>query len=78
MIEFWKEHLPEYYSIGVKEVPEEEYLNPMNWYFPNSKRKYKQEMIYTGINAKHIVYFLGSVKVKKDGRLCDVGNLRKY
>ena len=41
MIEFRKEHLPEYYSIGVKEVPEEEYLNPMNWYFPNSKRKYK-------------------------------------
>ena len=78
MIEFWKEHLPEYYSIGVKEVPEEEYLNPMNWYFPNSKRKYKQEMIYTGINAKHTVYFLGLVKVKKDGRLCDVGNLRKY
>ena len=29
IIQFWKEKLPEYYEVGVREVPDDEYRNPM-------------------------------------------------
>ena len=78
MIQFFKEKLPDYYAVGVREIPDVDYFNPMKWYYPDAKKTNKYEMIYTGVNAKHIVYFLGCIKVKKDGKLCDVGNLRKF
>jgi hypothetical protein len=40
--------------------------------------RFKEDLIYTGMNSEFLKHFLVTVKWKKDGKLKGVDDLRKY
>ena len=73
MYTYWKEDFPEYYSIGVRTLSEEELNDTTKFFWKN-----KHDIVYDGINPKFVKAFL-STKVKKfDGKTSSFGNIRKY
>ena len=59
-----KEFLPDYYRIGVRQLPEEEIAETTQYMFGE-----KEDLIYTGINAQFVVVFLSSTDKRTDGKL---------
>ena len=78
IINFWKEKDPDYYKIGVCGVAESDLNDETKWFFPDVKCPFKEDIIYEGLNSKFMLHFFVSFKVKKDGGLSSVENLRKY
>ena len=78
IIDFWKVEDPQYYEIGVRNVPTDEYEDESNYFFPNSNRSFNQDMIYEGFTEMYLLHFFAPSKVKQDGTLVSVGHLRKY
>ena len=77
VIKFWQVKDPGYYEVGVRDVPLDKYENEMNYFYP-SKGRFKEDIIYDGINHKYVLHFLVHTKTKADGKLCSTNNLRKY
>ena len=75
IIKFWLENDPEYHSIGVVEVSEADLHDNTKYFFDG---KYKQDLVYTGLNDQFLLHFLVSNKRKVDGKLKSVEDLRKY
>lgn len=74
IINFWKKNCPQYYLIAVrKNTPKEMYDEPLMWFF---KGKYKEDIIYTGLNPKFVLAFLNDEKIVKHG--ANKGNYRSY
>ena len=78
IIKFWKEEDPDYYQIGVRKVPAEEYNNEMNYYFPKSAKTTDEDIVYEGLNEEYVMHFFVHAKLKIDGKLCSETNLRKF
>jgi len=74
MMEFWEKNHPEYYQAGVRDVTEQEMNDPSKYYF----KKFKKEVIYTGLNVKLVLAFLLEVHKKDDGKLKSYDDIRKY
>jgi hypothetical protein len=74
IIKFWKTGDPEYYTVGVCQVTLEDLQDVTRHYFG----RFKEDLIYTGMNSEFLKHFLVTVKWKKDGKLKGVDDLRKY
>ena len=64
IIKYFKEFLPDYYRIGVRQLPEDEIAEMTRYMF-----REKADLIYTGINAQFLVVFLSSTDKRTDGKL---------
>ena len=73
IIKYFKEFLPDYYRIGVRQLPDEEIAETTRYMFGE-----KEDLIYTGINAQFIVVFLSSTDKRADGKLKSYEDVRKY
>lgn len=73
IINFLKEFLPDYYRIGVRQLPEEEIARTTRYMFGE-----REDLIYTGINAQFLVAFLSSTDKRTDGKLKSYEDIRKY
>jgi hypothetical protein len=51
IIEHFKEHFPEYYQVGVREVTDEEKADRTKFYFNKT-----QDLIYTGLNVQFLIF----------------------
>ena len=72
-MDFWKTNYPEYYTVGVRVLSEEELQDQDKYYWKN-----KTEIIYTGINPQMVKYFLAETKKKENGKIVSHVGLRKY
>ena len=70
---FWKEHIPDYYAEGVVELSAEE-IADKNFYAHENKH----DLIYSGLNVKHFIAFLGHVKRKENGKMMSFSGIRKF
>ena len=75
IMKYWKEHLPEYYAIGVDDVSTADQHDKTKYFF---KGKYKKDLVYDGLNAEYFLYFLTKTKTKPDKKLKSWDDLRKY
>ena len=71
---FWKVNNENYYSLGVRDVSNEDLANVTKFYFG----RYKTDLIYQGINVEYVLHFLISVERRKDGKLKSFQDIRKY
>ena len=71
---FWEEKCSDYYEIGVREVNAADLANPSKFYY----NRYKLDLVYTGLNVKYVLHFLMSNKLKPNGKIKSVGDMRKY
>jgi len=74
MMEFWGKNHNDYYKDGVRDVTEEELKDPSKYYF----KKFKKEVIYTGLNVKLVLAFLLETQKKEDGKIKSFDDIRKY
>jgi hypothetical protein len=74
IIKFWKKGDPDYYAVGVREVSQDELLDETRYYFG----RFKEDLIYIGMNSEFLKHFLVKIKWKLDGKLKGVDDLRKY
>jgi hypothetical protein len=70
---FFKDKYPNYYSVGVQELTEEDLTDPDSFYWKN-----KHDLIYTGINVRLVKAFLAHKKLKSNGNTSSHVQLRKY
>lgn len=75
IVEFWRREDPEYFAVGVREVPEEEGKDETKYFYD---WRYKQDLIYSGLNDQFILHFLVSTKKKEDGKFKSFEDMRKY
>ena len=73
IVNFWKENHKDYYELGVRNVDEEEQQRESCYFFGG---RYKQDIIYTGINVDFLLSFLVSTKFKKSNERADEMNER--
>lgn len=73
IIKYWKEHINEYYVIGVREVSEEEQRDRSKYYFGK-----KQDLVYRGLNVDFVICFLSETNKRGDGKFKSFDDLRKY
>ena len=73
IIKFFKESLPEYYRVGVRQLQEDEIADTTRYMFGQ-----KEDLIYTGINAQFLIVFLSSTDKRADGKLKSFEDVRKY
>ena len=64
IIEHFKEHFPEYYQMGVRELRDEERADRTKFHFNKT-----HDLIYTGLNVQFLVFFLSSTDKRTDGKL---------
>ena len=72
--EYFKEEVPDYFAVGVRNITAEEKAKP-SMYF---RKHDKYDLIYAGLNEAVILKFLISRKVKDDGNFLCHSSLRKY
>lgn len=72
-IQHLKDHFPEYYRIGVRELTAEEVADRTRYHFDKT-----EDLIYTGLNVQFLIYFLSSTDKRTDGKLKSYEDLRKY
>ena len=70
---FFKSHYPDYYTVGVRQLSEEERTDPDSFYWKNL-----HDLIYTGINVSMVKAFMAHKKVKANGITSSHVQLRKY
>ncbi len=70
---FFKSHYPDYYTVGVRQLSEEERTDPDSFYWKNL-----HDLIYTGINVSMVKAFMAHKKVKANGNTSSHVQLRKY
>lgn len=74
--EYLREKQPQYHSIGVKQLTEEEKNDVTKYYFPP---KNPEDLKYTGLNVKFIMKFLMDTKNKdNNGKIKQYDDQRKY
>ena len=73
IIDFWREHYPEYNAVGVRDITAEELENPALFWWKN-----KHDIVYEGLNVKMVKAFLADKKTKSNGRTSSHSQLRKY
>ena len=71
---FWKENCPEYYAVGVIQVSNSDLKNPTKFYF----NRYKEDLVYTGLNVLMIKRYLMSTMKKANGKVKSLQDVRKY
>jgi hypothetical protein len=74
IISFWETEVPEYYSVGVIDVLDQDLHTPSKYYFG----RHKKDLVYKGLNVKYVLHFLLRNKRKADGKLKSNEDLRKY
>ena len=65
MVKFLEDKHPEYAAVGCNDVQIEEYIAPEKDYFDGRNKK---DLVYRGLNAKIIISFLISNKMKANGK----------
>jgi hypothetical protein len=70
---FFKSHYPDYYTVGVRQLSEEERTDPDSFYWKNL-----HDLIYTGINVSMVKAFMAHKKVEANGNTSSHVQLRKY
>ena len=70
---FFKSHYPDYYTVGIRQLSEEERTDPDSFYWKNL-----HDLIYTGINVSMVTAFMAHKKVKVNGNTSSHVQLRKY
>jgi hypothetical protein len=70
---FFKSHYPDYYTVGVRQLSEEERTNPDSFYWKNL-----HDLIYTCINVSMVKAFMAHKKVKANGNTLSHVQLCKY
>jgi hypothetical protein len=70
---FFSTAYPDYYSVGVRELSEEERKDPDSFFWKNT-----HDLIYTGINVSLVKAFLANKKIKDNGNTSSHVQLRKY
>ena len=73
IIQHFKDHFPEYYQIGVRQLTQEEISDRTKYFFNKT-----EDLIYTGLNVQFLMYFLSSTDKRADGKLKSHEDLRKY
>jgi hypothetical protein len=70
---FFAKNYPEYHSVGVRELSEEDQTDPDSYFWKNT-----HDLIYTGINVRMVKAFLAHKKHKVNGKTSSHVQLRKY
>ena len=73
--DFWEANYPDYYSLGVRQVDQDEGCDPTKFFY-NSL--YQRDLIYKGLNVKFVVGFLMANEKKENGKLKSFTDIRKY
>jgi len=73
IMDFWKEKYPDYYTIGVHELTEEELSDSDKFFYKN-----KHDIVYTGLNVDFVLYFMADKKTKANGKTASHVQIRKY
>lgn len=74
IVRYWKDNQQDYYNIGVREVSEVDLHDPSKYYYG----KYKEDIVYSGMNADFFIKFLLDTKLKGNGKLKQYEDVRKY
>ena len=74
IIKFWKTNDREYYDVGVKSVSAEDLAIPSNYYY----NRYKEDIVYSGLNVNFLKHFHVKNKWKSDGKLKSWDDQGKY
>ena len=75
IIEYWEGNLPDYATLGVRNVPIEDQTNITLYYFNGS---FKKDIVYSGLNVKMFLKFLIQKKDIGDGKIISFNDIRKY
>ena len=71
IMKFWEENNPEMYKAGVVDVSETDQHDNSKHFFNG---KFKQDLQYTGLNVKYVIYFMTKSKTKGiNGKLKSLG-----
>jgi len=73
IIKFFRESVPDYYGVGVRQLEDDEIAETSRYMFGQ-----KEDLIYTGINAQFLIVFLSSTDKRADGKLKSFEDMRKY
>ena len=72
-IEYLREHLVEYYQLGVREVSDEDQANCSKYDFGK-----KEDLMHIGLNVNFFMYFVASTDKNSEGQLKSKRDVRKY
>jgi hypothetical protein len=75
IIKYWEKECSDYYQVGVTDVNNADQNDITKYYF---KGKYKEDIVYEGLNSNFVLYFLVNTKKKDGGKLKSWDDLRKY
>ena len=73
MHEFFEEHCKECFTIGTRELTEEELLDPSKYWCKN-----KRDLVCKGLNIKALKAFLSTKAVKENGKTSCYSTIRKH
>ena len=71
---YWKKNCPDYYAIGVKKVTNEDLNDESKFYY----RRYKYDLVYSGMNVNYLLQFMMSTYRKASGNVKGIQDMRKY
>ena len=70
---FLEKEFPGYYSVGVRELSEDELADRKKFFWKN-----KHDLVYSGLNPKFLKAFLSTKVLKENGKTMSYDNIRKY
>ena len=72
MIDWVMQEYPYYFEHGTRLLSEEEYNDPMNFYYKSNR-----DLVYDGLNVKIVLAYMGAHKTKANGRQYSFSHMRK-
>jgi len=73
IMDFWSEHYPDYYAVGVRELSEQECRDPDKYFYNN-----QHDIVYSGLNVKMVFAFMAFKKQKANGKVASHIQIQKY
>jgi len=73
LMDFWREHYPRYYKVGVRELSEQERTDPDKFFYNN-----QHDIVYSGLNAKMVFAFMALKKQKANGKVDSHVQIQEY
>ena len=71
--EYWKREFPNYYSVRVRNISNEELADPTKFYW-----KKKQDLVYEGLNSKLLKVFVATKTTKPNGKTASFEYIQTY
>ena len=70
---YWEQHFPDYYRVGVRNLTDEEMNDSTSFFWKN-----KKDIVYEGLNSKFLKAFVASKTKKTSGKTSSYDHIRKY